>query len=1666
MPQPTLSLCGVREHNLRAFDLDLPHGCIVAITGRSGSGKSSLAFDTVFREGERRYLASLSPHARRLFGRVERPRVTSIEGVRPVIAVDQRIILRSPRSTVGTLSTMGDELRLLLARFGTQSCPACSRPRPASPLPRAQSVTCACGRPLAPLTRALLSFNTPAGACPACRGLGLEDRVDPELLVADASKSLREGALVPTTPNGYIVYSQVTPEVMNELCQAHGFDIDTPWQDLDDAQRGVVLYGSKRIQVPFGKHPLESRMKWSGIKVKPRELGYYRGIARVIEETLEKKRNDNVLRFVRSIPCSACAGSRLNEDARAVALADVDMAGWNVLDVATLPEHAERALEGLEQAHLARPITDRIVARCRRLERLGLAHLQLSRPAASLSGGEARRLHLATQLGCELSGLAYVFDEPGAGAHVRERERLANILEELRERRCSVFLVEHDPIFQSRADHVVEIGPGAGRAGGRLVYSGPPRASDRTLEALRWNEDPIDLGATNPNASFIELRGARGHNLRDLTVRFLHGGFTVVSGVSGSGKTTLVEATLARALAARLQGARERPAEHDELVGLEGLTKLVLVDQKEIGRSSRSNPATYSGAFDRIRALFANTAAARDAGFDKGRFSFNKEGGRCPRCEGAGVETIGLMSLPGIEQTCSACNGQRFDERTLAVELHGLSIRDVLALTIDEAAEFFRLEKAGDAKLIRVLESLRSVGLGYLQLGQGVPTLSGGEAQRLKLAKELARTEKGCVLVLDEPTNGLHPLDVDVLHAALCALLKKGVTVVAVEHDPRLIVRADWVIDLGPDSGPGGGALMAQGPPELIAREQGSVTGAVLRQRRTQTILDVRPRDDRGEEAPLRIAGVRTRNLQNVTLTLEPGLVHVVSGVSGSGKSALVFDTLASEGRRMFAESFSPYLRRELMASRQAELESASGLRPSLAIRTREERRATGDARSTLGTFSELDDFLRLLFARLASLDSGAAGEWTASHFSFNHVLGACSACDGRGHEELGDVERLIEDGHVSILAGALESTRGGRFLFETKGRHFAVLQAGARALGHDLEPGWNALTHDARSFVADGSGETLFDVVWEHAQAQGERVHSFRAAWPGVERLLAEEFEKKRERKLGPALKELLREAICTSCAGGRLQGRAANVRIGGLRLAELRALPLSELGETLAALGAGLSALAQGVLDEVRLALEPTLGQLLEIGLGYLALDRPTHTLSSGERRRLEIAKQLVFGLRDICYILDEPCLGLHAQDRGALVETIRKLALAGNTVCCVEHDLDFIRACDRVHDIGPEAGPEGGRIVAVGTPDQIAAETTSWTGRFLSGAERIRRTNESRGEANPGPRIVGATRHNLAGIDLELELGRILCVCGVSGSGKSTLVLDVVAQSLGSLRPVGCADLLGADRVVEVVRADAPFHGAGPGSLVATALDLMDPLRTIFAKTDDARTRGLSRAAFSPSSPKGRCPDCRGTGEHRISFDFLPDAAEICRTCEGARYQPDVLACRWEGASIARILSLPLSASTEHFARHKDILATLERMVAIGLGHLSLGRRFDSLSHGERQRLRLVRELGRESTASGPKLFVFDEPANGLHARDQQRLLCLFEELAAVGHGVLFSEHALGLIACADRVIELGPGAADDGGRIVFDGTPLALTRADTPTGRALRASANCDVPPSHS
>jgi excinuclease ABC subunit A len=805
---------GAGEHNLRNVDVDLPRDAMVAFTGVSGSGKSSLAFGTLYAEAQRRYFESVAPYARRLLQQVGAPHVQEITGLPPAVALQQRRGAPSSRSTVGTLTTLSNLLRMLYSRAGTYPSGA------------------------ARLEAEAFSPNTAAGACPRCHGLGSVHDVAEDLLVPDTSLSIRDGAIA-AWPGAWQGAN------LRSIVSGLGIDIDKPWRRLRKKDRDWLLYTDEQPSVLVEPEP--DRV----------DHGYYgkfwsarKHVMHVLADSKSQKMRDRAMRFVQSVPCPACSGSGLRPEALEVTFAGHSIAEVNAMSltevtallrpVAELPETgaATATAESGERTEVAARICADLVARVEVLLDLGLGYLSLGRRSTTLSPGEAQRLRIATQLRSGLFGVVYVLDEPSAGLHPADAEPLLEVLDRLKASGNSLFVVEHDMDVVRRADWVVDIGPGAGEGGGRVLYSGPvpglEQVEDSATSAYLFGRAQRLEHRPREPQGWLHLRGVSRHNLHDVSVDVPQCVLTAVTGVSGSGKSTLVTQVLAQVVRSHLGLPVDEPEEAELEIdvqgasGVESFDRLVRVDQRPIGRTPRSNLATYTGMFDSVRRLYAATDEARARGYTAGRFSFNVPEGRCETCQGEGFVAVELLFLPGTYAPCPTCHGARYDAETLEVTYQGKNVAEVLAMSVDDAAKFL----AGVPAASRSLETLRDVGLGYLRLGQPATELSGGEAQRIKLATELQRARRGHALyLLDEPTAGLHPADIALLLRQLHRLVDAGNTVVLVEHDLDTIVTADWVIDLGPGGGDAGGRVVATGTPAEVADAQGSATAPYLARR-------------------------------------------------------------------------------------------------------------------------------------------------------------------------------------------------------------------------------------------------------------------------------------------------------------------------------------------------------------------------------------------------------------------------------------------------------------------------------------------------------------------------------------------------------------------------------------------------------------------------------------------------------------------------------------------------------------------------------------------------------------------------------------------------------------------------------------------------------------------
>ncbi|MBZ4029578.1 excinuclease ABC subunit UvrA [Ligilactobacillus salivarius] len=936
MAQNKIKIRGARAHNLKNIDVDIPKDKLVVVTGLSGSGKSSLAFDTLYAEGQRRYVESLSAYARQFLGQMDKPDVDSIDGLSPAISIDQKTTSKNPRSTVGTVTEINDFLRLLWARVGTPICPndgheitsqspeqmvdkilelpERTKLQILAPIVRgkkgqhkkiiekvkkdgfvriivdgeihdveeeieldknkkhdisvvvdrivlkdgirsrlfdsleaalrltngnvavdvigdkmlqfSENFSCPyCGFTIGELEPRIFSFNAPFGACPDCDGIGVKLEVDKDLVIPDDTKTLNEGALAPWNP----ISSKYYPTMLQQACEAFGIDMDTPFKDLPDKDKKIILYGAGDREFHF-----KFKSDFGGLKdIDTTFEGVIPNVERRYRETNSDFTRDVMRQYMTSLTCQTCHGYRLNEQALSVKIA-----GKHIGEVSDFPiNESLNFFENLtfseQNQEIARPILKEIDDRLTFLKNVGLDYLTLSRSARTLSGGEAQRIRLATQIGSNLSGVMYVLDEPSIGLHQRDNDRLIASLKKMRDLGNTLIVVEHDEDTMRAADYLIDIGPGAGENGGQVIAAGTPKQVEKKRNSLtgQYLSGKKYIAIPNErrkgNGKKIEVKGASENNLKNIDVSFPLGEFIAVTGVSGSGKSTLVNMILKRSLAQKLNHNSEKPGKYQRIEGVENIEKIIDIDQTPIGRTPRSNPATYTGVFDDIRGLFAQTNQAKLRGYGKGRFSFNIKGGRCEACKGDGIIKIEMNFLPDVYVPCEVCHGTRYNSETLEVEYRDKNIADILNMTVSEALTFFE----PIPKIKRKLQTIVDVGLGYVKLGQPATTLSGGEAQRMKLASELHKKSNGKTFyILDEPTTGLHSEDIKRLLEVLQRLVDKGNTVLVIEHNLDVIKTADYLIDLGPEGGDGGGQIVATGTPEEVIKVNDSYTGKYLKE--------------------------------------------------------------------------------------------------------------------------------------------------------------------------------------------------------------------------------------------------------------------------------------------------------------------------------------------------------------------------------------------------------------------------------------------------------------------------------------------------------------------------------------------------------------------------------------------------------------------------------------------------------------------------------------------------------------------------------------------------------------------------------------------------------------------------------------------------------------------
>ncbi len=1783
---------GARQNNLKNVNIDLPLNELIVITGVSGSGKSSLAFDTVYAEGQRRYVETFSPYARQFLDRMDKPATDQIDGIPPAIAIDQTNPVRTSRSTVGTMTELNDHLKLLFARVSNLICDGCHqlvehdspeaiwKKTLRSSLDRRIAITFVIQRPdnfsseemhqyLAaqgylrilhetereitvvqdrlrirqknktrfieslegafrrgqgqvqiadlddPATIArysnrlhcatcdisftepvpsLFSFNSPLGACETCRGFGRTMGIDMSLVLPNQELSIADGLVKPWQTKSYAGCQRD----LKKFAVARGIDLNRPFHELSKEDQAWIIEGE-------GKR--RSR-KWYGV----------RGFFTWLETKAYKMHVRVMLARYRSYDlCVDCNGTRLKPEALR----------WRLGKSASSPSIHDLMLWPLEQCHAffgslqlpapldeaADMLLEEIRSRLSFLNEVGLSYLTLDRQSRTLSGGEVQRINLTTALGTSLVNTLFVLDEPSIGLHPRDIDRIAGVMQRLRDAGNSLLVVEHDPQIIMQADRIIDMGPGPGELGGEVIFEGTAkelRKSKTSLTAPYINGDKQVTAQTRArpvvkSTKCIRLQGAREHNLKDVTLRLPLNRLAVVTGVSGSGKSTLLETVLFRALKRALGTPKDVPGKFKSLRGHELIGDVVMVDQSAIGKTTRSNPASFVGAFDAIRKRFVAEPLSIERGYTPGTFSFNSGNGRCAECGGNGFEHVEMQFLSDVYLRCASCNGRRYRDEILEVTVRdaregggSLSIADVLEMTADEALEFF-----GNAKDIQSsLQPLQAVGLGYLRLGQPVPTLSGGEAQRLKLARHLVaarskkKLDKPLLFIFDEPTTGLHFQDIEVLLIAFNELIDQGHSVAIIEHNLDVIAAADWVIDLGPEGGEGGGNIVFEGPPANLIGSIDNATGTALRQYHDgKAVTPAARKKPKAGKQSIQIHKARENNLRNIDLSIPREKFTVITGVSGSGKSTIAFDIVFNEGQRRYLESLNAYARQFVQPAARPDVDAVTGIPPTVAI---EQRTSRGGRKSTVGTMTEVHHFLRLLFMRLGTqycpdcdiAISAQTKDQVAAHVLKNNKqttvqLFAPLVTARKGYYT--DLAKWAAKKGFDFLRvdGELVPTNKWPRLSRYK-NHNIELPIGELAVSARNETQLRVLLDDALDY-----GKGLVVVVDKRGS---ETLHSIKRACPSCQRSFDEPDPRLYSYNsaygwctdctgtgLATADEDETPSMLpCPSCKGARLNPIALAVRFAGDNIAKFSTWPIEQalhFFDTLK-LNKRDAAIAHDLIAELRNRLQ----FLDNVGLAYLSLDRAAPTLSGGEAQRIRLAAQLGSNLRGVCYILDEPTIGLHARDNARLLKTLKGLKKNGNSVVVVEHDEDTIRAAEHVIDIGPGAGVRGGQVVAQGSVSRIKNCKESLTGELLRNPLKhpfmARRTITLRGKDAQLIQVRQASLHNLRKLNLKLPLNCLVAISGVSGSGKSSLVRGVIAQNLRNRLPtnprgskrlsaplIACQSFEGAEHLDRLLEVDQTPIGKTPRSCPATYVGFWDAIRHLFAETPEARMRGYTASRFSFNTSDGRCPECEGQGMKRIEMSFLPDVRVNCEACKGARFSPETLGILYRDKSIGDILAMDVEQALPFFEAHPKIHRALSLLADVGLGYLTLGQQSPTLSGGEAQRIKLVSELakarpvGEGFRAGGGQrtLYVLDEPTIGLHMADVEKLIRVLHRLVDAGHSVVIIEHNLDVLAEADWLIDMGPEGGSGGGKICYQGSPDKLSSSSKPshTGKALNS-----------
>jgi len=1832
----------------------------------SGSGKSSLAFDTIFQEGQRRYIETLDHSLKRNIQEMTKPDAEIILGLSPTIAIEQKTILKTPRSTVGTITNIYDYLRVLFSKIAIAHCPISKevvKPQSKEKIlksleklyfdkkiiilslfikdkkgslkeelleiqkkgftktridkkiydlsdsfsldpKKAHTIEIVIDRiqvnkdnlsrlkeaavlalelskgsitilddkeeklfteyaysPSSnlfypPLKAQDFSFNHPLGMCEKCQGLALVFEFDINKII-NPDLSISEDCCKIASPYNTVKYKNI----YDNLARIYDFSVKTPWKNLSEKAKKIFLYGSshKWLKMKFF-HP-KKKFSWT-------EYVNFKGVIFEAHKRLNMAKSEayrkNMQNLMTKMLCRACKGSKIKPYPSHATINNKKIHEITALTVDEALIFFDNLQLKEEESFIAKDLILEIKKKLNFLINVGLHYLTLDRISPSLSSGELQRVKLASQIGSNLSGTTYILDEPSIGLHPYDHNKLIQTMIALKNAKNTVIVVEHDKDTIEAADTIVDIGPKAGKEGGEIIAKGKIEDIINSKRSLtgRYLSGEYKISKYKKrkisDQKQLSLLNCTCNNLKNVDLTIFLNTFTCITGVSGSGKSSLISDTLYPAVFNNLQNSNMDCGKHDKIIGIENIDKVIFTDQSPIGKTIRSNPATYTKLFDDIRCLFSQLPKSKMKGFTPSFFSFNIKEGACKYCKGLGKTKIDMDFMQDVYNTCHECKGKRFSKEILSVHYKDKNIFDILQMDIEEAFHFFN----AIPHIRHKLKILNEVGLGYLQLGQSATTLSGGEAQRIKLAKELIRPPKGHTLyILDEPTTGLHFYDIEKLIKILQHLVDQHNTVIVIEHNMDLVKTADWIIDLGPKAGLDGGKILFSKTVEDMIKTTSNTAKALKKTfskkpLRSKTKLKKAKSKKKIFAKNLVIKNASQNNLKNISLEIPHNKISIFTGPSGSGKTSLAFDTIYQEGQNRYLESLSTYSRQFFKKTKKPSVEKIENLFPPIAI---EQKSHLLNPRSTIGTMTEVYDYLRILYANLgvafcpktneiiktitpdyvvnniqqlkentkiyilsplnlksnetfldliakfsmlgflkirlnkkyynlddnniaydenlkneielvvdrlkisadikprlleainiastfsdgkiiididekkdlffnlsfASEKSGISyPEISYLTFSFNSEKGMCLDCQGLGYLYGLDIMNIIHDKKAAILDLL--------YIFFEEGEIDFVCQI-FKNLNIDINTSLNALDKIKLNLFLNGVEKDIF-------------YNGVSYRWKGLNATIAE-MAKHSTKNIKEVLLPLMEKRVCQSCQGKRLNSLARNVKINNLSITDLCSYPIDKAYDFLNLIN--LDEKNFNFLSDTLNHIKKSLKFLIEIGLNYLSLDRSAPTLSSGEIQRIKLAKQLSSYLTSCIYILDEPTIGLHPHNTYLLSKALKQLKDLGNTLIIVEHDKSLIKQADYIFDFGPKAGKAGGKVLAHGTYREILNNPKSLTAEYLSKKKSIPVPLKRRDISNKSLKISNAILHNLKNISVSIPLNAITCITGVSGSGKSSLIFDIVKKAAATgirnkqdLVDLGYAKVDGLNNFSSIISLDQnPTHQTARAD-VGTFSEIMPLIRQIYANLLSSKTKGLKPRHFSYNHISGMCKTCYGLGYKKINLQYLPSVIMTCDACNGYRLNPISLEISYKNKNIGQILELTIEEAKMLFEPFSRITKKLNIFSQVGLDYLTLGQELNTLSGGEMQRLRLVKELCKKRSNS--TLYLFDEPTTGLHFIDIENLLKIFHKLADKKNTLIIIEHNLDLISNADYIIDIGKDAGEKGGSIIAKGTPEEIIK----------------------